>query len=180
MSKPSAIRRSDAVQCLVVRAVTLLEVLIAVAIVGVIAGLGGVAVSDAVRRASLAAEADGLDDLLRRGRLVARAERRCVFVVAGGRRLDIIPIDHGTAPPADCEGGTPLDRRNLGKTLPDGLTLGEVRFFFDRAGGVVVPGGSTRDGGGVDLPVTVQAPGVPLRTFIVRLLAGSGAISRLG
>jgi prepilin-type N-terminal cleavage/methylation domain-containing protein len=146
-----------------VRAVTLLEVMVVVAIVGVLAALGGVGVSDAVRRASLAAEADGLDDLLRRGRLVARVERRCVAVVATANRLEIVPLQHGLAPPPDCEGGRRLDERN-----------------FDRAGGVVVPGGSVRDGGGVDLPVTVLAPGVPVRTFVLRLLAGSGAITRLG
>lgn len=176
----SPVKAPDALECIMVRAVTLLEVMVVVAIVGILAAIGGVGVSDAVRRASLAAEADGLDDLLRRGRLVARVERRCVAVVTTAERLEIVPIDHGLAPPPDCVGGRRLEERNLGRDLPTGIRLGEARFFFDRAGGVVVPGGSVRDGGGVDLPVTVQAPGVPVRTFVLRLLAGSGAIARLG
>jgi prepilin-type N-terminal cleavage/methylation domain-containing protein len=163
-----------------VRGVTLLEVMVAAAIIGVLASLAGVSISDAVLRASLAAEADTLDDLLRQGRLLARTERRCVVVVAADNRLDIVPLDHGLAPPADCEGGRAIDERNIGRTLSAGIRLGQARFFFDRAGGVVVPGGSTRAGGGVDLPVTVQAPGVPPRIFVLRLLAGTGAVSRLG
>lgn len=162
------------------RGVTLVEVMVATAIVGILASVAGVGISDAVQRASLSADADTMDDLLRRGRLLARTERRCVLVVASGSRLDIVPISHGLAPPADCAGGSTIPERNVGRIFPDRIRIGEARFFFDRAGGVVVPGGSTRAGGGVDLPVTVQPPGVPPRIFILRILAGSGAVSRLG
>lgn len=162
------------------RGVTLLEILIVLAIIGVLASVAMVGVSDAVKRANLASDANGIEALLRRGRLVARLERRCVAVVTGGRDLTIVPIAHGSAPPADCSGGTRLEDRNLGTTLPDGIQLGPSQFFFDRAGGVIVDPSAAREGGGVDVAVTVRAPGVPPRTFILRLLAGSGAISRLG
>ena len=162
------------------RAVTLVEVLIVVALIGILGSVAMVGLSDAVIRASLSSEANGIEARLRRGRLLARLERRCVAVTARGNRLDIIPIAHGAAPPADCAGGTPLVSRNLGTTLPAGLRVSAAVFFFDRAGGVVVAPGQAREGGGVDLAVTIRAPGVPVRTFILRLLAGTGALSRLG
>jgi prepilin-type N-terminal cleavage/methylation domain-containing protein len=162
------------------RGVTLLELLIVLAIIGVLATMAMVGVSDAVKRANLATEANGIEALLRRGRLVARLERRCVAVVTGGRGLAIVPVAHGSAPPADCAGGTRLEERDLGTTLSDGLGLSPSQFFFDRAGGVIVAPSEAREGGGVDVAVTIRGPGVPPRTFILRLLAGTGAISRLG
>jgi type II secretory pathway pseudopilin PulG len=162
------------------RAATLVEIIVVVAIVGVLAGLSTVAVSDIVGRARLLADAQELDDLLRRGRLLARMERRCVLVVTSQRRLDVVPLEHGGAPPADCSAGRPVSDRNLGKAFPRGISIAPTTFFFDRAGGAVVPGGSSRVGDGVDIAVTVTPPGAPIKVFIVRVLAGTGAITRIG
>lgn len=161
------------------RGVSLLEVMVVVAIVGVLASLSFVSIGDVLGRARLLSDADTIDDTLRRGRLLARTERRCVQVVASRSRLDVIPLEHPGAPPASCDGGRLLGERNIGRSFPAGIVLGDARFFFDRSGGVVVAGGSTRIGGGVDLPVTVKPPNAALRTFVVRVLAGTGAISRL-
>jgi hypothetical protein len=157
----------------------LVEVMVVVAIVGVLAALSFIGISDVLGRARLLADADTIDDTLRRGRLVARMERRCVEVVASRSRLDGVPVQHPGAPPGTCVGGRLLTDRNIGKAFSSGISLGEARFFFDRAGGVVVPGGSTRIGGGIDLPVTVRPTNALPRTFVVRILAGTGAISRL-
>jgi prepilin-type N-terminal cleavage/methylation domain-containing protein len=159
---------------------TLVEIMVVIAIIGVLSSVGMVSFSDAVIRANLATEANTIEARLRQGRLVARMERRCVVVVTRGNRIDILPLAHGAAPPADCEGGAPIENRDLGATLPEGIQLSDTRFYFDRAGGVVVGAESAREGGGVDLAVTIRARGVPGRTFIVRLLAGTGAISRFG
>jgi len=161
------------------RAVTLVEIIVVVAIVGVLAGLSGVAVSDVIGRARLIADAEELDDMLRRGRLLARMERRCVLVISSERRVDIVPLEHGGAPPVDCDGGRPLADRNLGRSFPRGIAIAPTTFFFDRAGGAVVPGGSSREGDGIDLAVTVTPPNAPIKIFIVRVLAGTGAISRI-
>jgi prepilin-type N-terminal cleavage/methylation domain-containing protein len=162
------------------RGVTLIEVMVVVAIVGILGSVSMVAISDVLRRAQLNADADTIDDRLRRGRMLARLERRCVLVSSSGSRLDITPMVHRGSPPADCEGGVDERIRNLGTTFAAGIRLPQARFFFDRSGGVVVPGGSARDDGGVDLTVTVTAPGVPLRSFIIRVLEGTGAITRFG
>ncbi len=161
------------------RAVTLIEVMVVVAIVGVLAAISLVAISDVIRRAQLSADADTIDDRLRRARMIARLERRCVSVVANGSRLELVPLTHRGSPPPDCDGGV-RDDRDFGASFDRGIRFSESRFFFDRTGGVIVPGGSGREGGGVDVTVTVVAPGVPLRTFIIRVLEGTGAITRFG
>jgi len=161
------------------RGVSLVEVMVVVAIVGVLASLSFVSISDVLGRARLLADADTIDDTLRRARLLARTERVCVQVVTSRSRLDVIPVEHRGAPPASCDGGRLVVERNIGRSFPTGIALGEKRFFFDRSGGVVVPGGSSRVGGGVDVPVTVSPPNALVRTFVVRALAGTGAISRL-
>ena len=56
--------------------------MVVVAIVGVLATVSFIGISDVLGRARLLADADTIDDTLRRGRLVARMERRCVEVVA--------------------------------------------------------------------------------------------------
>ncbi len=153
------------------RAVTLVEILIVVAMLGVLASLSMISISDTVIRARMVADADEIDDILRRARLLARMERRCVLVVTDQNRIDIIPLGHNGAPPPDCSESEQLAGRATSRTLMQGISLSQSAVMFDRAGGALQP---------FDLVVTLTPPGAPTRVFIIRVLAGSGAISRVG
>ena len=162
------------------RAFTLLETMVVVAIVGVLASLAAVSMSDVVGSARLRADSERIDDLLRKARNLARLERRCVQAVATANRLTTTPLDHSpNPPPPDCAGGRlQADRRTV-LEMPRGLRLSEASFLFDRAGGILLAGDTAaRAGGGVDIVVTVADGTRMPRTFRVGVLAGSGAIVR--
>jgi prepilin-type N-terminal cleavage/methylation domain-containing protein len=160
------------------RAVTLIEVMVVVAIVGILAGLAGVSLSDVVSNARRTADAEAIDDLLRTARNLARQERRCVQVVMTSRQITATPIDHGRdVPPLDCTGGRLLPERAQRQTLPPGVTLTGTSFVFDRSGGALAVEGASDDGA-IDLVVTVTGSGRAPRTIRVRVLAGSGAVVR--
>lgn len=160
------------------RAVTLVEVMVVVAIVGVLAGLAGVSMSDVVSNARRTADAEAIDDLLRSARTIARQERRCVQVVMTSRQLTVTPIDHGRdVPPLDCSGGRLLPERAQRQTFPTGVTLDGRSFVFDRSGGALAVDGASADGA-IDLVVTIVGTGRAPRTIQLRVLAGSGAVVR--
>ncbi len=160
------------------RGFSLVEVMVTVAIVGVLASLAVVSMSDVIESARLRTDADAVEDVLRRARNLARLERRCVQAVATAGRLTTTPLDHGNLPPPpDCVGGRLLTERKVVLDLPRGLRLSDASFLFDRAGGVLIGEASPREGGGIDILVTLSDKrGV--RTFRVSVLAGSGAIVR--
>jgi prepilin-type N-terminal cleavage/methylation domain-containing protein len=160
------------------RAVTLLEVMVVVAIVGILSAIAGVSLSDVVTNARRSADVEAIDDLLRTARNLARQERRCVQVVVTPRQVTTTPIDHDRdVPPLDCTGGRlQLDRAQR-ISVPAGVTIAGTNFVFDRAGGALVVEGASEDGA-VDLVVTVTGAGRTARTVRIRVLAGSGAVVR--
>lgn len=160
------------------RAVTLIEVMVVVAIVGILAGLAGVSLSDVVINARRTADAEAIDDLLRSARNLARQERRCVQVVMTSRQITATPIDHGReVPPLDCTGGRLQSERALRQALPSGVTLTGNSFVFDRSGGALAIEGASADGA-IDLVVTIAGTGRAPRTVHLRVLGGSGAVVR--
>ncbi len=160
------------------RAVTLVEVMVVVAIVGILAGLAGVNLSDVVSNARRSADAEAIDDVLRGGRNLARQERRCVQVVMTSRQITATPIDHGRdVPPLDCTGGRLQPERAIRQTLPAGVTLTGPNFVFDRSGGALAVDGASADGA-IDVVVTVTSAGRAPRIINMRVLAGSGAVVR--
>lgn len=158
-----------------------MEVMVVVAIIGIMSSLAGVALSEVVGRARQARDADLVEDLLRQTRNLARNQHRCVQVVLTPDRIDVVPLAHPphTTPPDDCAGGRAITEAVQRKRMPAGVRLQDTLFFFDRAGGVFVPEGTEVPGGGVTVPVTVTNAG-GTRTFLLRVLAGTGAISRSG
>jgi type II secretory pathway pseudopilin PulG len=149
-----------------------------VAIVGILAGLAGVSLSDVVGNARRTADAEAIDDLLRSARNLARQERRCVQVVLTSRRVTATPIDHGRdVPPLDCSGGRLQSDRAQQQALPSGVTLTGPSFIFDRNGGALAIDGASADGA-IDFVVTITGAGRAARTIRVRVLAGSGAVVR--
>lgn len=146
--------------------------MIVVAIVGVLAGLAITGFSTISSRARMQRDADGVEDLVRRGRNLARAERRCVRIDASATRITLTPLSHVDGAPPNCAGGADLTARRQTLNLPAGVRLAPTSFFFDRAGGAVE---RTQE-----VFVTVSAPGIAVRTFTVRVFVGAGAVSRRG
>lgn len=163
------------------RGVTLVEVMVVVAILGVMASLAGVALSEVVGRARQARDADLVEELLRQTRNVARNQHRCVEVSMETDLLRIVPLRHPphTTPPDDCAGGSAIANAVIERRMPAGVRLQQMSFFFDRAGGIFVTPGEEVIGGGVTIPITVTNAG-GTRTFLLRILAGTGAITRTG
>lgn len=153
-------------------AFTLAEVMVVVTIIGVLSTLAMAAVMTISGRARLQRDADGVEELVRKARNVARNARRCVRVDATLSRLTLVPQVHPRGAPPDCSGGTDdsVGRQTL--ALGPGVRLAPASFFFDRSGGAV--------GGPQDILVTVTAPGLPPRTFTVRAFVGAGAVVRRG
>ncbi len=161
------------------RAFSLLETMITVAIVGVLASIAAVSMSDVVGNARLRSDSDAIDDVLRRARNLARLERRCVQAVTTASRLTTTPLDHSPhPPPPDCAGGRLQTERRVVLDLPRGLRLSDTAFIFDRSGGVLVSDSTRREGGGVDIVATVADGLHTASTFHVSVLAGSGAVVR--
>ena len=142
------------------------------AIVGVLAGLAVGSVSTISSRARMQRDADGVEDLVRRARNLARGERRCVRVDASATRITLTPLSHADGAPPNCAGGSDLSARKQTLDLPRGVRLAPNSFFFDRGGGAVDRS--------QEVVVTVSAPGLPVRTFSIRAVGGAGAVSRRG
>ena len=163
------------------------EVAIVAAIVGVLASLGVASLIGVTARARQQRDADGVEDLVRRARNLARNERRCVRIDASASRITSTPLTHASrdsagrailpTPPLDCTAQPPMTanddtRRRTVLELAPGVRLGPKSFLLDASGGAV--------NGPQDLLVTVTASGAPPRTFAVRTLVGAGAIVRRG
>lgn len=162
------------------RGFTLVEAMMAVAIIGVLASIAAVSMSGTILSARLRADSEGVDDILRKARNLARLERRCVQAVTTANRLTTTPIDHSpNPPPPDCGGGRLQSERRAVLEFPRGLRMSAASFLFDRSGGVIL-GDDTpaREGGGVEIIVTIADGAKSPRTFRVGVLAGSGAVVR--
>lgn len=146
------------------------------AVIGVLASLSVASFNTVASRARMQRDADGVEDLVRRARNLARAERRCVRVDATTNRISLTPVAHALGAPADCLGGADVVDRRQTLALPAGVRLAPNAFFFDRAGGAV----GAVAGVPQEIVVTVSAPGLPIRIFTVRALVGAGAVSRRG
>jgi type II secretory pathway pseudopilin PulG len=146
--------------------------MVVTAIVGVLASLGVASFSTISARARMQRDADGVEELVRKARNLARGERRCVRIDASATRITMTPLNHAAGAPPTCAGGVDLTARKQGLDLPRGVRLAPTSFFFDRGGGAV---DRTQE-----VFVTVTAPGLPVRTFSVRAFVGAGAVSRRG
>lgn len=146
--------------------------MVVVAIVGILSALAVGGLTTISGRARMQRDADSVEELLRKARNLARAERRCVRIDATTSKLTLTPLTHARGAPADCGGGVDDVARRTTVNLIRNVRLAPASFFFDRSGGAV--------GGPQDLLVTVTAPGVPARTFTVRAFVGAGAIVRRG
>lgn len=163
------------------------EVAIVAAIVGVLASLGIASLVGVTGRARQQRDADGVEDLVRKARNLARNERRCVRIDATASRLTSTPLTHASrdgagrailpTPPPDCSAQAPISvgddaARRAVLDLAPGVRLGPTSFLLDSSGGAV--------NGPQDILVTVTASGAAPRTFTVRTLVGAGAVVRRG